>query len=250
MARTSNLPLDQCPTCLNKREDLEGYDGLTAKGVYKFRGYTYDCDCEMQMLLRRHYLAANIPDEYQRLDFNDYDNDEVKEVVTGYVSNFVHFKLNGMGLEFFGKMLGTGKTFMATYVGKELIKQGENVFFTSFREVLSSYEKSNREELEARLREASVLILDEVIPPWTQAQRQFFAEHFETLVRHRTNFNLPTIMTTNIEPEELAEIYPRSYSLLDAKQLRIEMAGNDARQGQIAKENLELALNGEVRPIT
>lgn len=155
-----------------------------------------------------------------------------------------------MGLEFYGKKLGTGKTFCATYVGKELIKRGERVYFIRFKETLNVFESDEREELEDRLKNTPVLLLDEVIPPWSEAQRLFFADRIEELIRHRTSFNLPTIMTTNIEPDELREKYPRSYSLLEAKQMRVEVTGADARQGTVADENLELVINQEVRPIT
>jgi hypothetical protein len=57
-------------------------------------------------------------------------------------------------------------------------------------------------------------------------------------------------MTTNLTPEKLHREYPRSYSLLEAKNSRVIMEGEDARQSFIRDENRELALNEEVRPIT
>lgn len=156
----------------------------------------------------------------------------------------------GIGIELTSKRLGTGKTFCATYVGKELVKLGERVYFTPFKSVLSAYEKEHLNGIESYMRDSTVLILDELIPPWTEAQKHFFAERFEDLIRHRTNFNLPTIMTTNLTEEELEHTYPRPYSLLQAKQTRMVIEGEDFRLGNIGLENIELAMNGEVRPIT
>lgn len=252
LANKLGIPLDRCPVCLTKPEviDQDNYrepDGAT----YRFRGETLPCDCERFKTLRKHYLVANIPDEYQRLNWKDFTGSQsVKDGVESYLDAWPWCRLNGMGLEFYGKKLGTGKTFCATHVGKELIKQGERVFFIRFKETLSVFENEGREEMEDRLKNTPVLLLDEVVPPWSEAQNRFFADRIEELIRHRTGFNLPTIMTTNIEPQELREMYPRSYSLLEAKQMRVEITGSDARQGVVADENLELVINREVRPIT
>jgi DNA replication protein DnaC len=253
MAAQSGIPITQCPTCLAKPiEVAPGVEGWE-NGTYRFRGEEHNCDCDTQKLLRMHYFAANIGDQYQRLDWRDYTgSEEVKKAVSTYLEKWERFRINGMGLEFASPKLGVGKTFAATYVGKELIKRGENVFFIPFLEVISTLSKqhADHEELERRLYDSTVLILDEVIPPWTAPQQQLFAGKFEELIRNRTNFNKVNIMTTNLTEDALYEHYPRTYSLLTAKQVRVVLDGADARQGKIADENLELVMNDEVRPIT
>jgi DNA replication protein DnaC len=253
LAKLSGIPLDQCPTCLAEPIQIEpGVYGFE-NGTYRFRGEEHECDCDTQMALRKHYLLANIGDQYMRLDWRDYDGAQsVRDAVALYLDNWPSFKLNGMGVEFSSSNLGVGKTFAATHIGKELIKRGELVYFKPFLEIISLYEKDPdyRHREENHLRDTTVLILDEVVPPISSAQGQLFATKFEELIRHRTNFNRVTIMTTNLAPEKLLDSYPRTYSLLEAKQMRIEMAGSDARQGKIAWENVELAANSEVRPIT
>jgi DNA replication protein DnaC len=253
IARKSGIPLTTCPTCMAEPIDVEpGVEGWE-NGTYKFRGKTYDCDCETQMALRKHYLLANIGDQYQRLDWKDYTgSEEVKSRVAIYLEKWDKARVNGMGMEFASPQLGVGKTFAATYVGKQLIKRGENVFFIPFLEVISVLTNQHRhqEEYEARLYETTVLILDEVVPPWTAPQANLFSGKLEELIRNRTNANLVNIMTTNMTQDELHDTYPRVYSLLSAKQIRVVMEGQDARQNHIAQENLELLLNDEVRPIT
>jgi hypothetical protein len=204
------------------------------------------------MALRRQYLAANIGDQYQRLGLGDWRGPEtVRADLQHYLDKWPSVRQHGMGLELASKRLGTGKTFLACAVGKELIKQGVRVFFTPFIDVIDklSHDTDERAPLERRLKETTVLILDEVIPPFTQAQGQLFARQLELVVRHRQNFNMPTIMTTNLEQDELAEIYPRTYSLLAAKQFRVALEGPDVRQDWIERENQELVLNDETRPI-
>lgn len=233
------IGLRVCPTCLDV-------------GTYKYWGEHYACDCARQKELWKHYLLANIGPEYQRLSWErDYTySDKVKELVQSYLDKWQSCKLNGMGIEFFGKDLGVGKTFAATYVARELIKRDEKVYFIPFLDVISLYSESNAEELKHKLKSITVLVVDEIGAPMSQAQHNLYAHKFEELIRHRTNFNLPTIITTNLSQEELEYYYPRTYSLLSAKQLRIEMSGADARQKRVAEENLELVMNDEVRPLS
>lgn len=251
MARSSGISIDQCPTCLTKRVEIgPGIYGWE-NGTYRYRGEIHQCDCQTQMELRKHYLAANIPDQYQRLNWMDFQGDgEAIDAVDIFLTKWPTFKVNGMGLEFSAFNLGVGKTFAATYVGKELVKLGERVYFIPFLEVISTFSKEDGNGREERMRNTPVLILDEVIEAMSGAQHQLFSMKFEELIRHRTNFNRVTIMTTNLEPDALRSEYPRTYSLLEAKQVRVPMKGIDARQTFIAQENLELVANDEVRPIT
>lgn len=251
MARESGVPVTQCPTCLSSRLDVDEGNYGWVNGTYRLDGVEHPCDCETQMILREHYYAANIGDQYQRLNWDDYyGSPEAKENVAIYLSKWESAKINGMGLEFAGPNLGVGKTFAATHIGKELVKRGESVFFIPFLEVVRLFEEEDRANKEARLKNTTVLILDEVIPASTAAMRNLFSSKFEELVRHRTNFNKPTIMTTNLTQDMLHEEYPRSYSLLAAKQIRTEMNGVDARKGDRAMRNIELFLNDEIEPIT
>lgn len=254
LTKELGVSLDRCPTCGAK--PIEVLPGVTGwiNGTYRYRGEVHDCDCDTQKLLHKHYLLAGIGDQYQRLDWRDYRGpDSIKDMVATYLDGWESFKVNGMGIEFSSPRLGVGKTFGATYVGKELVKKGERVYFTPFLDVIGilTRQARNWELLEGRLYDASVLILDEIVPPTSTPQRDLFHGKFEELIRNRTNYNRVTITTTNIEDHKLHEIYPRPYSLLSAKQVPIDMGrGDDARQNHISDENLEISLNHEVRPIT
>ena len=115
--------------------------------------------------------------------------------------------------------------------------------------MVAAFDRKDADYIATRIRESGFVILDEVIPPVTEAQRQFFAVQLEALIRHRTNNNLPTIMTTNMDQETLHGSYPRTYSLLSAKQIRQEVRGSDRRES-IGMKEMEIIANGETRPIT
>jgi DNA replication protein DnaC len=251
-ASMSGIGLSTCPTCKSKFEEVEpGVKVWPDVCTYKYKGEEFDCDCKTQMALRRHYLLAGIPDQYMRLDWNDFiGSQDIVDAVNSYVVNWENLKDNGLGLEFGGKGLGIGKTFAATHIGKEMIKRGQRVLFMPFVEMISAFNKPNADELENRLRETTFLVLDEILPPVSERQADLFSTRYEAIIRHRTNYNLPTIITTNLTEDELYDKYARTYSLLAAKQIRIDMGGEDARVSRIGNENFEMALNGEVRPLT
>lgn len=248
-AKLSGIPLDTCPTC----KSVETYDADIGwhrdQGTYRLHGSVYPCDCDRQIELRKHYLLANIPEQYQRLNWNDYDGSErAQEAVSLYLSKWEGFRANGMGIEVTGPQ-GTGKSFAVTHIGKELIKRGEKVFFIAFLDLIAAIKTD--EALIDKAMNVPVLILDELSKIYqSDAQLAFFSEKLEQLIRHRTNWNLITLMTTNLTEDELHEYYPRVYSLLEAKQIRIEIDGNDARMSKIGNENLELSIHNEIRPIS
>lgn len=220
--------------------------------TYHYESKDHPCNCEEQETLFRHYLLARIPQEYMKLGTDDYFGDpSALKVALTYLENWPNVRKHGMGLGFYSAMQGTGKTFLAMLVARELIKQGESVHVAYFRNIVNLYELpyNRRKEEEERLRDSTLLVLDDVARPISDAQRGLFAEKFEELIRHRSNYNKVTILTTNLTPKELDEIYPRTYSLLAAKEQSVQVSGEDVRREYLNDLNKDLVLNGENRPI-
>lgn len=247
LAKAIGKPLTRCPTCRTRQDDDPENDEAPS---YRYRGEEFECDCRTQIALYTRYLIAGIPEEYMRLDWAEYNGSEGARVfVAEYLDNWENLRLHGLGAEFGGPNLGIGKTFAATHIGKILAKQGQRVYFTPFVEMVAAFEKENGQELEHRIRMTPFVILDDIMEPKSQRQANFYHTRFEAIIRHRTNYNLPTIITTNLTTRELEMYYPRTYSLLSAKQMRIDMDGEDVR-AEKGRDDFDLALNGEVRPIT
>ena len=250
-ARALGKSLRICPTCGNRASELITGVQVWDPGTYRLDDIEYPCNCEQQIALFRHYLLARIPEEYMRLSADDYFGDaNAWDQMQSYLDHWEGFKAQGLGLEFYAERQGVGKTFLATYVARELIKLGEQTYYIDFRTILNLYTKELREETEELIRNMGVLVLDEVIPPSSIAQQTFFADRFEELIRYRTNYNRVTIMTTNMMPDALEQFYPRTYSLLAAKQIRIQVNGLQDARTDVGVMNLELALNNERRPIS
>lgn len=240
--------LDYCPTCHNLLDD-ERNPSLSIP-MYRYREELHQCDCQAQVALFARYLLARIPEEYMRLDWNDYDGSPpARDFVNNYLAKWENYRDHGLGVEFGGPKMGIGKTFAASHIGKEMVKHRQRVFFIPFVEMVAAFERKDADEMEDKIRMSPYLILDDIMPAYSERQKHFYHTRFEAIIRHRTNYNLPTIITTNLTTDELEEMYPRTYSLLAAKQKRIDMDGENFR-GKLAFDNMELAENGEKRPIT
>lgn len=253
LAKQGGTPLSQCVTCRAKPTEIPDSEGVKEfiSGTYNLDGNTYPCDCSTQIALRTQYLVAHIPAEYMTLDWSEYDRDqEVRKQVAFYLDKWDNFLHGGVGVEFAGKGLGTGKTYAASHIAKELVKQGQRLFFIPFVDMVSAFQSSRADEIESRMRETTYLVLDEILSPVSKAQHDLYAFKLEALIRHRSSLNLPTILTTNLTNRELDEYYPRTYSLLSAKQLRVEMAGEDFRKSDAGMRNIERLANGERAPIS
>lgn len=240
--------LDYCPTCKSRFPAQIGEEDR--RHEYFYDGNFQECNCQEQIALFARYLLAGIPEQYMRLDWGDYEGSlSAREFVDQYLAKWKLYREPGFGVEFGGEKLGIGKTFAATHLGKELIKHRQKVYFVPFVEMVAAFERSDAETVENKIRNTPYVILDDIMPPISDRQASFYHTRFEAIIRHRTNYNLPTIITTNLSTSSLEKYYPRTYSLLAAKQKRIEMDGRDFR-GIMGLYNLELVENGEVRPLT
>lgn len=235
----------KCPVCLND-------------GFYVLNGERHDCPDDdyghVALRLAKLYWLAWIPLQYQYLDWSDYPHADAQEQIDSYIEHFERIRLTGLGFTIYGKGLGVGKTWAATHILRELVKQGYSGHFVQFLSAAGYYLKEDADErqfLTKRVLESEVLVLDEVKPAISAAQRDFLEEKLEEIVRTRTNANFPTIVTSNLTDTEFEREYPRVYSLLAAKNAPIELKGADARRdADIWNRVATLALKGEARPIT
>ncbi len=233
---------ETCPTC-------------GGRGKYNLDFKTFECDCEIQKLLQKHYFMANIGREYHDIclsDFEGDDTDKVVPVTQEYINHFEDEFHYGQGLTFNGP-IGTGKTFAMTCVLKELTKRGRDVYFITFEELINVWGKSWHDDqakrlLEQKLKTASVLGLDELRTD-KRNEGGFLAHGLDSVIRHRTSNLLPTLVTTNMKREEELDQFGKVYSLLAAKNVRVSTTGHDRRMLEVRRRNFELKQRGERRPI-
>jgi DNA replication protein DnaC len=231
-----------CPTCGDR-------------GKYTIDFEVFDCDCDLQKLLQKHYFAANIGREYHDICLKDFQGEDTKRVVplsNAYLEKFDDNFHYGIGITFSGPV-GTGKTFAMTSILKELIKRSRKVYFITFEELIdvwgsSWHDETAKKRLQDKLKRAEVLGIDEVRTD-PRNNSGFLANGFDSVIRHRTSNLLPTLITTNMEREDELKEFFKVYSLLAARNERVNTLGHDRRMKEIRNRTFELRERGERRAI-
>lgn len=143
--------------------------------------------------------------------FNFEQRSGVKKIYQScvrYVSGFDEYRKSGRGILFAGSV-GSGKTHLAAAIANELIDREIAVKFVSVTDLLtqikSTYNSWNESEDEIMrpLKNCPLLILDDLgsekPSDWTKTQ-------FHGLIDYRYSNYRPTIITTNLKPDELGGV--------------------------------------------
>ena len=230
-----------CPTC-------------DKKGTYLWRGRQWDCDCEYQLQLHKHYLDAGIGVTYQRLDWDDYAGPtKVLDGVVKYLDKRADFLRQGMGLYFLGPF-GTGKTMLANLVLKELIKDGLTCWATTFSQTVEMFtagwsDKADQRYFQAKFINSEVLLLDDVGKELRGTRINLAETTFDAILRQRVQAGRTTFITTNMNPADLEDGYGAAIlSLIREKSLELLFSGDDFRVAA-RERGVDEVLAGEVRPI-
>lgn len=230
-----------CPTC-------------DKTGSYLWRGKTWQCDCEYQLQLHKHYLAAGIGVTYQRLDFDDYVGPTAAlDAVMKYLDNREQFLKRGIGMFFLGSY-GTGKTMLANLVLKELVKDGLTCWATTFSQTVEMFtagwsDKADKAYFQQKFINSQVLLLDDVGKELRGTRIALSETTFDAILRQRVQAGRATFITTNMNRNQLEEGYGAAVlSLILEKGLIQPFDGNDFRTSANNREINEI-LAGEVRPI-
>lgn len=233
--------LEYCPTC-------------NATGTYRWRGKEHSCDCEEQLQLHKWYLASGIGVTYQRLDFDDYQGPtDVLDGVVKYLERREDFLARGMGMFLVGSY-GTGKTMLANLVLKEMVKDGHTCFATTFSQTVEMFtagwsDKVEKEYFQRKFIGSRVLLLDDLGRELRGTKLALAETTFDAILRQRVQAGRATIITTNMEPEELGDGYGAAIlSLIREKSLQLVFGGSDFRIEANSREVDEI-MAGETRPI-
>ncbi len=182
------------------------------------------CDCRKQDMLNQSRRQMGLKPAMDNMRFNNFnlsyyapdrlvDGQSYRKLAElalrsakSFVAAYMHNDIK-QGL-FFEGHLGSGKTFLAAAIANELIEHKKPVLFIVVPEFLEqlrfSYREQNDDYDEAQIMlnamQAPVLFLDDLgahnSSAWTISK-------LYTLLNHRLNLNLPTIITSNLQPKAL-----------------------------------------------
>ncbi|MBD5143091.1 MAG: ATP-binding protein [Ruminococcus sp.] len=123
----------------------------------------------------------------------------------------MNFNMNSPSLLFQGDV-GTGKTHLSLSIVTEVLKQGYAVIYDSIGNLLSKIEnehfKNNTSQQDTLdlLLHADLLVLDDL---GTEFRSSFISSIMYTIVNTRINKGLPTIISTNLDGDEIYDSYEK-----------------------------------------
>ena len=128
---------------------------------------------------------------------------------------------------------GLGKTFLSACIARAVADQGYSVVYESAGHLFAALEKARFEASDenrraaAKYTECDLLIVDDL---GTELPSQFVTAALYGLVNDRLLANLPTIISTNLNVDELARRYnPQIASRLRGSYKRVAFVGDDIR---------------------
>lgn len=202
------------------------------------------CSCLRELIAKERIAASAMGRLIEKQSFENFDlsvysyDSGVEEkmranlaVAKNYVKNFATVCEN---LLLIGPT-GTGKTHISTAIAGALIHNGYDVIYDSTQNIISDFEADrfrsgygNYESRSEKYLECRLLIIDDL---GTEFTNQFTVSTLYNLLNTRQNKGLPTVISTNLSPEELAKKYEdRIYSRIIGSGCRVlAFYGKDRR---------------------
>lgn len=220
----------------------------------KDTGYINDskkCHCMKQLLINKSYMMSNLENVLHKENFQNFninlfseepfDGEELTPRenmldILGYGEGFIaNFnENNGENLLFYGTT-GLGKTFMCSCIAKALLDKNKIVIYQTAFTILDILEK-RRFRKDAReiseyeyslLFQADLLIIDDL---GTEISNTFTNAEIFNIVNTRLLAGKKTIISTNLTPNEISEIYTdRIFSRIFDKFIPLRFYGKDLR---------------------
>ena len=178
------------------------------------------CSCLRELIIKGRIAESAMGKLIEKQSFDNFElgvyayDPKVQErmkMILAMAKNYVRdFKDKRENLLLIGKT-GTGKTHISTAIARELIHQGYDVIYDSTQNIISDFEADRfksgygREENKSeKYLNCTLLIIDDL---GTEFQNSFTVSTLYNLLNARQNSDLPTIISTNLSPEELSAKY-------------------------------------------
>ncbi len=187
------------------------------------------------------FEKCGIPPRYRKASFEALGRDgcpeDVRELAVEayqYAKNLEENLARGKGLLFFGEV-GRMKTTLAVCIAREAIEQGKTVYFISMPELLDklitmSKNKDSQELLrfQHKIEDVPLLILDDF---GAEYPNDWVLNKVDSVITHRYNYEVSTIITTNMLPGEIKARYvQRVYDRLRSTNKALGTSGDSLRK--------------------
>lgn len=219
--------------------------------ICKDTGYNKEfyCQCYRKLIrdVAREALGANSP--LKKCTFDSFRADrypDVTDTVIGinqrehmknnyeYCKDYAeNFTPDSQGLFMYGKT-GLGKTHLSLAIANEVIDRGYDVYYGSVQSIMDKLEAEHfgrlprEDSIKEDILNCDLLIIDDL---GTEFSTQFTNAELYNILNSRILASLPTIISTNLSIEEVAERYSqRVASRIIGSTMAIYFCGKDIRQ--------------------
>jgi len=189
---------------------------------------------------KRNLILAHIPKKYWKynwdaissdLGLNDYNHDGI-EKISHYLNNVDEVFENGRGLYIYGGH-GTSKTTTATIILRAVMDKLYTGYYLHFHELIdftaTVWKDDNKKWLwEHITQKIDFLVLDDIARNFKMNEKESFV--VDKLFVYRSNNNLPTILTTNLNTDDIGSLLGESIlSIFKENVDEIQFVGEDVR---------------------
>ena len=232
--KDGNLICGKCHTPRSERKEFFG----------ELMDLAIPCKCRQEAERREEHREkvksfrkrSMIPVKYDNATFDslmpDSENSRSVKIVKRFAETFPERMKKNEGLLIYGSV-GSGKTHIAVCAANAIIDSGYSVMFLSVPEYLQGKKgfESQDEEILARVRKVSLLIVDDL---GAERNTEFAQEFVYALINARVNSNKPMIVTTNLGFDEMLEAEDRQHKriynrVFEACSFPVEFVGKSKR---------------------
>lgn len=227
----STTSKDSCSTCHGTKTFRWYTEGRDIDSVEEFQ-----CPCDDQWRLHRRFLHSGITESYQQLGWADFIelHDDAAAWAIDYIDNAEYAVGSGMSAIIWGTR-GSGKSMLSNLMVKRLIADGIDCYTNTFSGILEAFSsgwksEADRDWFNDRIRNAPLLLIDDVGRERNKGAGSLGENTLEEVLRYRTSRSMPTLITTNVPPEELSKGYGfHTMSLLSENAIDFRFEGEDRR---------------------
>jgi len=162
------------------------------------------------------------------------NDDDALQKVLKYRDRATEIRKDGVGLYLHGEN-GRGKTLLVMLLLKDLFERGFRIRAVTLGRLISMYTAGwsgaeKTDEFYSFIHEPDFLEVEEVGKEYKSGESDLGKTVFDTVIRYRLQCQKPLLITTNLEPKLIREVYTQDIaSMLYEACLILKVSGEDKR---------------------
>ncbi|MGF0039996.1 ATP-binding protein [Peptoniphilaceae bacterium SGI.131] len=211
------------------------------------------CNCKKQLIIEGLYDQSKLANVLNKENFSKFNLDKfrksrmaneslspyenMKNIYANMKEYSESFSPKSPNLFLFGQV-GTGKTFIANCIAKEVLDKGYSVLYLSINDMLDSLNSyqfapaQNKQDMRLKIDfiyNADLLVIDDL---GTEYVTEFTKSYLFEVINQRMVQGKATIISSNLDLDKIQEVYDqRLFSRILGNYIPLEFYGNDLRLG-------------------